>query len=61
MGVDGISISMPTIVGRRGIEEVLDLPLSDDELGAFQASARTLKERYDQVMPPIAHVESRGV
>jgi L-lactate dehydrogenase len=27
-GVDGISISMPTIVGRRGIEEVLKLPLS---------------------------------
>ncbi len=44
-GVSGISVSMPTIVGQRGVEEVLNLPLSDEELAAFQASAQTLKER----------------
>jgi len=48
-GVDGIAISMPAIVGRKGVEEVLNLPLSEAELRAFQASAQTLKERLSQL------------
>jgi malate/lactate dehydrogenase len=40
---------MPTIVGRSGVEEVLNLPLSEAELTAFQASAQTLKERLAQM------------
>jgi len=48
-GVDGIAISMPAIVGRRGVEEVLNLPLSEAELRAFQASVQTLKERLSQL------------
>ena len=48
-GVQDISMSMPTIVGRRGVEKALDLPLSEAELEAFQASAQTLKERISQL------------
>jgi L-lactate dehydrogenase len=48
-GVSDISISMPTIVGRTGVEEVLCLPLSEGELTAFRASAQTLKERLSQL------------
>jgi L-lactate dehydrogenase len=48
-GVSGISISMPAIVGRRGVEEVLNLPLSESELAAFQSSARTLKDRLAEL------------
>lgn len=48
-GVREISISMPAIVGRRGVEEVLNLPLSDSELSAFQYSAQTLKERLAEI------------
>jgi len=48
-GVNDISISMPAIVGRHGVEEVIDLPLSEDELIAFQASAQTLKERLSEL------------
>ncbi len=48
-GVSDISISMPAIVGRMGVEEVLCLPLSEGELSAFQASAQTLKERLSQL------------
>jgi L-lactate dehydrogenase len=44
-GVKDIAISMPAIVGRLGVEEVLNLPLSDGELKAFQNSAQTLKDR----------------
>ena len=48
-GVGDIAISMPAIVGRRGVEEVLTLPLSESELAAFQSSAQTLKERLAEV------------
>jgi L-lactate dehydrogenase len=44
-GVSGIAISMPTIIGRQGVEKVLNLPLSKSELVAFQSSAQTLKDR----------------
>ncbi len=49
-GVQGISISMPAIVGRGGVEEVLTLPLDEAELAAFQSSAQTLKDRLDEVV-----------
>jgi L-lactate dehydrogenase len=48
-GVDSIAISMPAIVGRKGVEEVLNLPLSEAELRAFQASAQTLKDRLSEL------------
>jgi L-lactate dehydrogenase len=48
-GVSGIAISMPAIVGRKGVEEVLNLPLSESELAAFQSSAQTLKDRLAEV------------
>jgi L-lactate dehydrogenase len=48
-GVSDIAISMPAIVGRRGVEEVLNLPLSESELTAFQSSAQTLKDRLGEV------------
>jgi L-lactate dehydrogenase len=48
-GVEGIAISMPSIVGQRGIEEVLTLPISAEERTAFQRSAQTLKERLAQL------------
>jgi L-lactate dehydrogenase len=48
-GVADMAVSLPCIVGRSGIEEVLDLPLSDSELLAFQGSARTLKDRLAEM------------
>jgi L-lactate dehydrogenase len=48
-GVNDISISMPAIVGRQGVEEVLCLPLDETELDAFQKSARTLKDRLAEI------------
>ena len=46
-GVDDICISLPTIVGSSGAEEVLTPTFTDDEIAAFQKSANTLKERLD--------------
>lgn len=48
-GVTNIAISLPTIVGRDGAEEVLNLPLSDHEVALFQRSANLLKEYLAQV------------
>ncbi len=44
-GVDGMALSLPTVVGRRGARDVLDLRLAADEQAAFVRSADTLKER----------------
>jgi L-lactate dehydrogenase len=42
-GVDDICLSVPTIVNRNGVREVLKLPLTDEEVVKFQSSAATLK------------------
>jgi L-lactate dehydrogenase len=42
-GVDGICLSVPTIVNRNGVREVLKLPLTDEEIMKLQSSASTLK------------------
>ncbi len=44
-GVTDIAISLPTIVGRNGIEEVLNLPMSPDEIAAFKHSSEMLRDR----------------
>ena len=48
-GVRDVCISLPTIVNEHGIVKVLDLPLNDEEIKAFQHSARTMRELLDQV------------
>lgn len=44
-GVAGMALSLPTIVGRRGAEEVIAIPMSAAEVEAFRGSAEALKER----------------
>lgn len=44
-GVSGIALSLPSIIGRQGIEAVLNLPINEAEQEAFRHSALTLKER----------------
>ncbi|NNJ09306.1 L-lactate dehydrogenase [Chloroflexales bacterium ZM16-3] len=48
-GVSNIAISLPTIVGRHGIEEVLALPLADDELAGLQQSAQVLRDNLASI------------
>lgn len=48
-GVSGISLSLPTIVGRQGALEVLDLELNEAEQQGFAASAQTLRDKLNQV------------
>lgn len=46
-GLEGVALSLPTIVGRNGLEEVMEIPLSREEAQALQASAQRLKEAID--------------
>jgi L-lactate dehydrogenase len=48
-GVTGIANSLPSIVGRNGIEGVLEVPMNEDERKKFQASSQLLKERLARV------------
>ncbi len=48
-GVTDIALSLPTIVGRQGALEVLDLELNAQEQAGFAASAQTLRDKLAQV------------
>ena len=43
-GLDELALSIPTVIGKNGIEKVLEIPLSADENEKLQDSAKQLKE-----------------
>lgn len=43
-GIDDLYMSVPTVLGMSGAEQVLEIPLSSEEREAFYASAATLRE-----------------
>ena len=43
-GIDDLYIGVPIKLGANGIEEILEIELTDDELGALQASAQTYRK-----------------
>lgn len=43
-GIEGISLSMPAIVGEQGVEKHIPLPLSDEEVEKLRESADQLKK-----------------
>jgi L-lactate dehydrogenase len=48
-GLNNLALSLPCILGRNGIEQVVDLPLSLGEQSALQNSARTLRSHLDEM------------
>jgi len=44
-GIDGTFVGLPARLGRRGVEEIVELPLTDDELSALRRAAATVAER----------------
>ncbi len=48
-GVGEICLSLPTIVGRRGAVEVVDVPMNDHERTGLLASARAIRAAIDAV------------
>lgn len=48
-GLEGIALSVPAIVGRDGLEEILEIDLNREEHSALMASAKQLKEAVDSM------------
>ena len=46
-GIDGLCMSIPAMVGRNGVEDTLEIPLSPAEREALAASAATLRQVAD--------------
>ncbi|WP_406696596.1 lactate/malate dehydrogenase family protein [Singulisphaera sp. Ch08] len=49
-GMRDVCISVPTVVGRAGVESQLEIELWAKEVSALQQSARVLRETIDQVL-----------
>lgn len=45
LGVRGVYLGVPAVVGRTGVERLIELPLADSEAEAFRRSAAILKEQ----------------
>lgn len=50
MGLSDVCISLPTLIGRNGVEGVFEMTLWEKERLALQQSGRVLKETLNQVM-----------
>ena len=47
-GIEGISLSMPAIVGKDGIETLVPIQLNDEEESKLRLSAKTLQDTLNQ-------------
>lgn len=43
-GIEDVALSIPAVVGAKGVEEIVPISLDDDELQKLRKSAETLKE-----------------
>ena len=48
-GIDGLCMSIPAVVGRNGVEDTLEIPLSLAEREALRDSAATLRGVVDSL------------
>ena len=48
-GVDGVYLGVPARLGAVGVEEVVELPLADDELAALRSAAETVRAKVDEL------------
>jgi len=48
-GIEGVCLSLPTVVGRSGVCAVLEPALADDEIAGLRASAAVLRETMTNV------------
>ncbi len=48
-GVDGLFVGVPVVLGRGGMERIIEITLTDQERTAFDASAAAVKELVDKL------------
>lgn len=49
-GVSGVSLSLPSVINAKGISQIFEVNLTDEEKAALKQSEKKLKEVLDQVM-----------
>jgi L-lactate dehydrogenase len=49
-GISDVCLSVPTIVGRRGMVQQIEMKLTDEELHGLRRSAQALQETLSQVL-----------
>ena len=52
-GVKGVSLSLPTVINKKGVFHVISPKLSDDELAKLKSSAEIMKEYTDKALAMI--------
>jgi malate dehydrogenase len=53
-GIEGLFVGVPVKLGRRGIEEIVQIELSEEDRSAFEASAAAVRELVDKLHQPAA-------
>ena len=53
-GVKGVSLSLPTVINKKGVFHVISPKLSDDERAKLKSSAEIMKEYTDKALAMIA-------
>ncbi|GEN88971.1 L-lactate dehydrogenase [Oceanobacillus sojae] len=46
-GVKDVCIGVPTIISRKGVQEIIEVPMNEDEQKKFMHSVQTLKDIYE--------------
>ena len=49
-GLDDIYIGVPVVLGRNGVESIIELDLEESELSSLQGSARFYKEQLSEIL-----------
>jgi len=57
-GIQDVALSVPTVVGRRGVVQTLELDLWPKEMQALRRSGQVLKQTLDQVMARVGASKS---
>jgi L-lactate dehydrogenase len=53
LGIKDISLSLPTVVGRKGVVSIFEPKVSDAEREGLLKSAQALKDMYAQIGSPV--------
>ena len=49
-GIEGVYVGVPVRLGREGVQEVVELDLTVDELGALRTAAEAVRVKQDEVL-----------
>jgi malate dehydrogenase len=48
-GISDVYLGVPAKLGRNGVEEIVELPLTDDEVGALRTAADAVRSKQADV------------